>query len=474
MEGARSEYWWCRRSAFAVIVLSLVAGHQALPQVEGSVGQSGNKPFTATVALREGYDSNPLTLPYTPNTSNGSVGQEPVSSTYTSVQPSLGYNYTGLQADLALRYDFTGTYFPSVNQSYDIQYSHNFIGRYTYAFDPRFQLTVSDNFLYSEQPLAQLVQVGLAPVTQTQGFINNLGTIQADYRVTDRLAMVTRWNNSILNTDGPSSYVTDANGVSTIQSGSASGSNYMNNGAFQQFRLDFTPETVGTFSVDYQIYDYQNDQAFRDNQQVAFSIGADQTFTPTLFFSGRVGLQLNDNYGLSDNSAITSSGGMGSGELEIQVFPFASISATWNYEQKSFASAGFSTQVQQSNLSTQSESEAYTFNLNWDHFFTEKFSVIQSFYINLADFTPQLTQEETTNLFIAQGLTPTQAAQQYKGSGQQTTVSYNCKFAYAFYPYLSAELGWTYTNYGSYFDQNNGNSGSYNRNQVYIGLRGTY
>ena len=122
-------------------------------------------------------------------------------------------------------------------------------------------------------------------------------------------------------------------------------------------------------------------------------------------------------------------------------------------------------QVQQSNFATISDSQGYTLNLNWDHCFTDKLSVIQSFYINLATFSPNLTQEQTQNLFNGAV---------YQGSGQQTTVTYNCKFAYAFTPYLSAELGWAYTSYGSYFDENNGNSGSYTRNQVYIGLRGTY
>ena len=421
-------------------------------QIQGSAGQEGTKPFTATVALREGYDSNPLTQSYQSTTNV-------VSSTYTSVQPSLGYNYTGLQADLALRYDFTGTYFPSINQSYDIQYSQAFIGRHTYAFNPRTSLTVSDNFIYSEQPVATLVTAGLAPTVNTQGFINNLGTIQGDYRVTDRLAMVTRWNNSILNTDGAAIY----NNVGGITSGSASQSNYMNNGAFQQFRLDFTPETVGTFTFDYQIYDYQNDQNYRDNQQVSLSLGADQTFTPTITFSGRAGIQLNDNYGLSDNTSTISSGGLGSGELEIGAFPFASLSSTWNYDQRSFVSAGLSVAVQQSNLATSSDSEAYTINTSWDHYFTDKFSVIQSMFLNVAVFTPQLTQ--------AQSLAVTGS---YQGSGQQTTLTYQCKFAYEIFPYLSAELGWSYTNYGSYFDVNNGNGGSYTRNQVYLGVRGTY
>jgi len=430
----------------------LLSPEVSFAQIEGSAGQSGNKPFTATVALREGYDSNPLTQTYQ---STADIQ----SSTYTSVTPSLGYNYTGLQADLALRYDFTGIYFPSINQSYDIQYTQAFIGRYTYAFDPRVSLIISDNFLYSEQPIAQLVTVGLAPVTQTQGYINNLGTIEMDYRVTDRLSMVTRWNNSILNTDGVGTYNNDG----TINSGSAAATNYMNNGAFHQFRLDITPETVGTFSVDYQIFDYQSDQSYRDNQQVAFSVGADHTFLPTLTFSGRAGVQLQDNYGITDSSSVIGSGGLDSGELEIEAYPFASLSSTWNYDQRSFLSGGLSVAVQQSNLATSSDSEAYTINFNWDHYFTEKFSVIQSFFINVAVFTPQLTQAETIAL-----------AGSYQGSGQQTTVTYQCKFAYEIYRYLSAELGWSYTSYGSYFDSNNGNGGSYTRNQVYVGLRGTY
>jgi len=410
-------------------------------QIQGSAGQEGTKPFTATVAIREGYDSNPLTQSYQST-------QDISSSTYTSIQPSLGYNYIGLQADAALRYDFSGTYYPSINQQYDIQYAQTFVGRYTYAIDPRTSFTLANNFIYTEQPLvAQFVQAGISPTFNTST-INNLATVQADYRVTDRLSMITRWNNTLV-----------------YLGGSSSNGNYMNNGAFQQFRLDFTPETVGTFSFDYQIFDYDNDNAFRDNQQVSFSLGADHTFLPELFFSGRVGIQLNDNFGLTDNSAVISAGGMGSGEQEIGATPFASISSTWNYEQNSFVSAGFSMQVQQSNLNTTADSEAYTLNLNWDHQFTDKFSVIQSFFVNLAVFTPELTQEQTQNLFP--GAT-------YQGSGQQTTVTYQCKFAYQFFPYLSAEFGWSYTSYGSYFDLNNGNGGSYTRNQVYLGVRGTY
>ena len=412
---------------------------KTLGQIQGSAGQTDTKPFTASVALREGYDSNPLTQSYQST-------QDIQSSTYTSIQPSLGYNYLGMQADMALRYDFSGTYYPSINQQYDIQYAQTFTGRYTYAIDPRTSFTLGNNFVYTEQPLvAQFVQAGISPTFNTST-INNLATVQADYRVTDRLSMITRWNNTLV-----------------YLGGSSANNNYMNNGAFQQFRLDFTPETVGTFSFDYQLYDYDLDNTYRDNQQVAFSLGADHTFLPTLFFSGRAGLQLNDNFGLADNDFIVGNGGLGSGEQEIGAFPFASITGTWNYEQSSFLSAGFSTQIQQSNQANASDSEAYTLNLNWDHYFTDKFSVIQSFFINVATFTPQLTQEQATAAQLS-----------YQGSGTQTTVSYQCKFAYEFLPYLSGELGWSYTSYGSYFDLSNGNGGSYTRNQVYIGVRGTY
>lgn len=427
----------------ACLCLTLLVGGVFSPktfgQIQGSAGQTDTKPFTASVALREGYDSNPLTQSYQST-------QDIQSSTYTSIQPSLGYNYLGLQADMALRYDFSGTYYPSINQQYDIQYAQTFTGRYTYAIDPRTSVTLANNFVYTEQPLvAQFVQAGISPTFNTST-INNLATVQGDYRVTDRLSMITRWNNTLV-----------------YLGGSSANNNYMNNGAFQQFRLDFTPETVGTFSFDYQLYDYDLDNTYRDNQQAAFSLGADHTFLPTLFFSGRVGLQLNDNFGLADNDFIVGSGGLGSGEQEIGTFPFASLTGTWSYEQRSFLSAGFSAQIQQSNQANASDAEAYTLNFNWDHYFTDKFSVIQSFFINVATFTPQLDQGQA----LAAGLS-------YQGSGTQTTVSYQCKFAYEFLPYLSAELGWSYTSYGSYFDLNNGNGGSYTRNQVYLGVRGTY
>jgi len=262
--------------------------------------------------------------------------------------------------------------------------------------------------------------------------------------------MVTRWNNTLVYIGGSGSAV----------------SNYMNNGAFQQFRLDFTPETVGTFSFDYQIYDYDSDQfTYKDNQQATFSLGADHTFLPELFFSGRAGFQLNDNYGLASNNFFIGSGGMGSGKQSLLVDPFASISAQWNYETKSFASVGFSVAVQQTDLATSADTEAYTINFNWDQRFTEKFYVVQSFFVNLAVFNPQISAAD----FAAAGLTGS-----YQGSGQQTTFSYQCKFSYDFLPYLSAELGWIFTNFGSYFEANNSNGQSYNRNQVYLGVRGTY
>ena len=421
------------------------------PQIEGSAGQQGAKPFTATVAIREGYDSNPLTQSYQ---SSNDVN----SSTYSSVNPSLGYNYTGLQADLSARYDFQGIYFPSLNSSVDIQYNQTFTGQYTYAFDPRFSITIADNFNYFEQPIGTQFSAGLAPVTNTQGSIINLGTIKADYRLTDRLSMVTRWNNQVVNSDGPASY-----SGTTIQSGSASQSNYMNNGAFQQFRLDFTPETIGTFTVDYQLFDYQNDQSFRDNQQVAFTLGADHTFLPTLFFTGRAGIQLNDNFGTNDNPQNVGAGGLNSGEQEIAVYPFVSLSSTWNYGQQNSVSAGFSIQVQQSTQATSSDSESYNLTLSSDHAFTEKLKLVQSLSVQLAIYTPEYDKEQS--LLIYGG---------YQGSGQQTVANYNCKLSYAFYPYLSAELGYTFSTFQSYFDENNSNGGSYNRNVVYIGVRGTY
>ena len=200
-----------------LLALFLVTPAQGLlGQIQGSAGQPGPKPFTATVAIREGYDSNPLTSSY-------QLSQDVQSSTYSSVNPSLGYNYTGLQADLSARYDFQGIYFPSLNTSVDIQYNQTFTGQYTYAFDPRFSITVADNFNFFEQPIAQQFAAGLAPRTNTQGSIINLGTIKADYRVTDRLSMVTRWNNQVVNSNGSASYQKDpVTQITTIQSGDQS------------------------------------------------------------------------------------------------------------------------------------------------------------------------------------------------------------------------------------------------------------
>ena len=52
-------------------------------------------------------------------------------------------------------------------------------------------------------------------------------------------------------------------------------------------------------------------------------------------------MEFNDNFGLADNSNIIGAGGVGSGEQEINATPFASISSTWNYEEKSFVTELF-------------------------------------------------------------------------------------------------------------------------------------
>ena len=77
-------------------VFLAISSFRVFAQIEGSAGQQGAKPFTATVAIREGYDSNPLTQSY-------QSSSDIQSSTYSSVNPSLGYNYTGVQADASAR-----------------------------------------------------------------------------------------------------------------------------------------------------------------------------------------------------------------------------------------------------------------------------------------------------------------------------------------------------------------------------------
>jgi hypothetical protein len=108
--------------------------------------------------------------------------------------------------------------------------------------------------------------------------------------------------------------------------------------------------------------------------------------------------------------------------------------------------------------------------LSSDHAFTEKLKLVQTLSIQLALYTPNYSKAQSNQIYNQLN----NPNLNYQGSGQQTVASYNCKLSYAFYPYLSAELGYTFSTYQSYFDENNSQGGSYNRNIVYIGVRGTY
>lgn len=437
---------------FALTAASLHAAVDGI--ADGS--QQATKPWSVSASLRGFYDDNYSTSPK--EFQRNSFGIE--------VSPSATLNLIRDQTTFNLSYIYSYRWFENrdhLNIPADDQ-AHQVNAKLTHAFSPRYKLDLSDSFAVAQEP--ELL-AGAAPVQTT--FLRSKGDnirnyVDANFSagITDNLTAVVGYHNEYYDYDeeGPNSR-------------SAFLDRLENRGTIN-LRQVVLPKTVAVAGYQFEVVDYNASVARspivfpivvngvptlggyapdeRNSYSHYFYLGVDQGITPTLNGSVRVGAQ----YTKYDNLSVVK-------VLDPNVesdrwSPYVDANLTWMYAQGSTAQLGVRHQRAQTD-------------------------------VGFIGAKPNLDAESTSvygsvNHRIWGGLVGSVLGQyqhstyddSMSGSTADDYYMVGVNLTYEINKFLSTEIGYNFDKLDSDLGsvQFSGWNRSFERNRVYIGIRGTY
>ncbi|MDD5260598.1 MAG: outer membrane beta-barrel protein [Methylacidiphilales bacterium] len=333
----------------------------------------------------------------------------------TIISPDITVNYPMNDTTFTARYAFGGTYYYNRgNDPWD--FTHDFSAKVTHQFSDRLSLDVRDEFSYSQSP--QIGTDNLIVRRQGNGWINNANG-DLTYSWTRRFSTVTGYHNSF-------------NGYEDRQVNFDN--EFVQHGVTQDFRLQVLEPTTAVLSYGFDNYDYAHIN--RDYSTHLFTVGADHYLLREWLVTGRFGAQ----YVEYENPL--EKGGFN---------PYVSVRTAWFYLPRCTLAASYNLGTDVTDFSSYGSQYRHNFGLSIDHSWTPRFTTGGSISLQFADYSQN------------------QALVAGAGNQNETTLVYDLHAAFAITDWLSVNTGYTYTQVDS------GDAArKYERNQVYIGVRGTY
>jgi hypothetical protein len=306
------------------------------------------------------------------------------------------------------------TYFPDRGTE-DFDHSHEWIGRIDHSFSSRFNVDVRDRLRYSQEPD---ILGGDARSRRTDStFLSNVGSIQGNMQWTPKLGTATTLTNDYLAYDDL-----------TLDRESGRMINSLNH----DFRYLMTPTitlVAGCFS---NLTDYYF--AKKDSTTIGGSFGADYSLSPQIMVGARVGPSYTD---LSEGGSYWN--------------PYGNVFGNWTLGARSSLEASYTHTVSETDFGSYYLQESDAFTLTGRYQFTPKFYGRLGGRLSLGSFESDLGT----------------------GAGSRT-ISENVLgmdgalgFKLSEYFDLEAGYGYSYVSSGE-------TSREYDRNQLYLSIRGTY
>jgi hypothetical protein len=368
------------------------------------------RPFTVSCELRAGYDDNIFT---------SNINKQ--GSFTTAIVPSILVNYPMRQTLLSMRYTFNATYFESrPGQSYDL--NHEFVGRINHSFSSRFNLDVRDRFRYGYEP--QLFDSALT-LFRSGEYINNTGTIQFNAQWERKFGTVTSYTNDI---------------IAYQDSVIAFNQNRMAHSLNHDFRFLILPTVTFVAGGMYENVAYE--QSPRSYQNFVGNIGVDWSVTPQLTIGGRIGGAITDLDGA--NGTYTS--------------PYGTITMNWVLGARSSLDATYTHSVSQTDVAFAYAQESDTLTMAF------KYQVTPRIYTRVLGLI-SYGQYDNELLLGLPGFGGVTVANSFKEWVAQADLAAGYKLD----ENISFEAGYNYTIVDSEFSARD-----YDRNRVYISVRGTY
>jgi hypothetical protein len=157
-----------------------------------------SKPWTASISLRGFYDDNYLTLPHNyavgVNAAGVAVYSHPLSSWGTEVIPSIAVNHSVADTLMSASYLYDLRW--NENRSQTDQ-THELTGRIDHEFSERYKISVYDTFVLAQEPTVIDSDVISSPLYHEGNNVHNNGHIDFTDSLTKNLDLHLGYNNSI-------------------------------------------------------------------------------------------------------------------------------------------------------------------------------------------------------------------------------------------------------------------------------------
>jgi hypothetical protein len=431
-----------------------------------------SKPWSISATLRGFYDDNYLTLPknYFAGFSASGVPEytHPVSSWGTEVIPSASVYHSVEDTMLSAKYLYDLRW--NENRSQAAQ-THEFGARLDHEFSERYKLSVSETFVLAQEPTVIDPDVISSPLYHEGNNVHNTGHIDFTDSLTKNLDLHLGYNNSIYHyqeTEGEViGWPFPVAGTAIAEPSYSADLDRMEQLAMLDLRWKVTDETTAILgyqyghtaytSPEYIIYPSGTYQKFfnagaqapgvgnagytansRNSDEHFAFVGVDESFTPELTASVRVGGEYLDYYNFHTS----------------RMSPYADANLTDQYQPGCSAQVG----VKEIHNSTDVVGSAGTTPV-----------LDESSTAIYASDTHKITEHLTFNVTgQAQLSTFVGGGAGYDGRDEQFYVV-QANLAYRFNPWLMTEAGYNYSKLNSELPNR-----AYTRDFVYLGVRATY
>ncbi len=309
-----------------------------------SLTSESTKPWSISTTLRGFYDDNINSAPDNAVLTGVNGERYHRGTLGFEVSPAITVSWPWEQTtvNLGYVYSFKDYQFKPLGNTDTVDMTHSFNASLDHSFNELYHANIRDSFVIGQEPDFLRAGNTYSTFQRLSGSnIRNYGNATLDGQLTPLLGFEVGYGNAYYNyADQPYSPINPVTGTG-LQTTEAGLLNRMEQTVHLDSRWQFTPETV--FVVGYQFQDMD----FNGNEQIAPGplgqaafmsdsrnnhghygyAGVDQTFSPSLTGSLRVGARYTDYYNdptASDN-----------------VTPFVQASLRWNYGVESYVEGGF-------------------------------------------------------------------------------------------------------------------------------------
>jgi hypothetical protein len=337
-----------------------------------------------------------------------------VGSFTTEVSPSFLLDFPMDNSDFSTRYTFDSVYYANRSGN-QFDFNHEFVARYNHAFSDRFNLDLREQFRYDNEP-SLLDATGT--LFRNGAYISNVSSAEFTAQWTPLVSTVTTYSNTL--------YYYQDSGIATEQ-------NYMENTLNQDIRFAILP----TYTLDFGgIYDTTSYQYIsRGFTNYTGNVGVDWQASPSVVFGVRIGGTITDT---------TSAGS--------SVSPYASATINWRLGERSHLDFSYLHNVVTTDVVFANAQTADRLSARFSYDVTPSITThLEGIYTH-SDYTSQLIQPSTLS-----------------SSFTEDVVAVDTGFAYHFNKNFDFDLGYIFSNVSSQLIFR-----EYTRNQVSVGIRGTY